>query len=424
MGCIFFSLIVGICLLDSFFFLLCVCDAAKMRTWTVGGGEFAKKKERMMADVTTDDGGLRRAYTRSVPAVLRPLCLLEKSMRDVQVQWEEIIEGVTVEDVSLSSGRAAMLRVERLASQLKAIKQELMPRLGHFSHQEEDSEQPFLRYCSCAARTTVNEDNSTCDVADGEQTQAVRLAARVWVWCVCVGTIMNDMELLSTSLSFAASTCLLDKFTEEVRLTEGSTFFLGKDEGVAFPLSDGDLLLACQLLYHLFTGDDAAAEIICHRVLSLIDECEERDDGKECKGCILSRLVRIAECVAAEDYGALQLLMKADFFTGVDTSCSLPPLIIFFTQMMLDTVVHRQLVQGCFQNVWRPVINVDRPARDESPSVPLQAMTTSPFASSRLSFTTKRRLMACCTVFRESLPPRVSWPIPEDLMDRCFRMGF
>ncbi|KAF8298560.1 hypothetical protein TcYC6_0072690 [Trypanosoma cruzi] len=377
----------------------------------------------MTADARTDDGGLRRAYTRSMPAVPRPLWLLEESMRDVQVQWEEIIEGVMVEDVSFSSVRAAVLHVERLASQLKAIKQELMPRLSHFSQKEEDSEQPFLRYCSCAAKPTVNGDNSICDLAQGEQTQAARLAARVWVWGVCVGTIMNDLELLSTSLSFAASTCLLEKFAEEVRLTEASTFFLGKDEGVASPLSDSDLLLACQLLYHLFTGDDAAAEIICHRVLSLIDDCEERDDGKECRGCILSRLVRIAECVAAEDYGALQVLMKVDFFTGVDTLCSLPPLIIFFTQMMLDTVVHRQLVQGCFQNVWRPVINVDRPARDESPSVPSEAMMNSFCSSSRLSFTTKRRLMTCCAVFRESLPPRVPWPIPEDLMDRCFRMG-
>ncbi|ESL05712.1 hypothetical protein TRSC58_06629 [Trypanosoma rangeli SC58] len=375
-----------------------------------------------MAEAATGDGALRRAYTRSMPAVLRPLSLLEESMADVQLQWEEIIEGVMMEDAVVSSVHAAVRRVERLASQLKAIKQELLPLMKHFSHHKEDSQQSFLRYCSSTVRAPASGDHTVRGVAQGKRTRTTRLAACVWVWSVCIGTILNDLELLSSSLSFAACEGLFDSPMEAVRNVEASAFFLGKTAGNEPTLSDGDVLLACQLLYHLFTGDDSAAELVLRRVMSLLGECEERHDGKECRGCMLNRLARIAEWVAAEDYGALQALMKLDLYTAGGAFHSLPPLVVYFTQMMLDTVVHRQLVQRHFQSAWRPVISVDEPVRAALQDVPLGAtMTLSCGVSGTFSATT-RRLRVCSLFRRESLPPRVPWPIPEALVDSCFRV--
>ncbi|RNF17958.1 putative dynein heavy chain [Trypanosoma conorhini] len=375
-----------------------------------------------MAAAVTGEGALRRAYTRSMPAVLRPLPLLEESMTDVQLQWEEVLEEIMEDEVATSSVHAAVQRVERLASQLKAIKQELLPQMKHFPHHEAASELSFLQYCSRSARAHAIGDPRTRDVVQGEQTRATRLAACVWVWSVCVGTILNDMELISSSLSFAASTGLLDNLTEEVRHAEANAFFLGKIACDEPTLSDADILLACQLFYHLFTGDDAAAELVFCRVMSLLDDCEERDDGKECRGCMLSRLARLAEWVASEDYAALQAFMKPDFPTGGDASYSLPPLIFFFTQVMLDMVVHRQLLQRSFQNAWRPVINVDKPVRCNLRSASSGARMTPSCDASWLSTATKKRLRACSMFRRESLPPRAPWPVPEALVDSCFRM--
>lgn len=348
-------------------------------------------------------------------------------MSTVRAQWSGIIEGVASQGPTTSNVLAAVHQAGRLASQLKAIKQELLPQMRLMTCPGDVVEESFDQYCSRVAADGVMADSnhSSSDAAQEESTRVNRLAACVWVWTVCLATVLNDMELLSTSLSFIASCRSLKDFAEAMLLSESYAFFYGNAADDGSCLSDGDVLLACELLYHLFTRDDAAAEVAFRRVVFLIDACEESIDGSLCRWRFLTTVVRMAECVAVEDYGALKRLMKLDSHADIEPSGLLPPLIILFTQVMLDSVVHRQLVDGCFQNVWRPLISVEMPASTGAPAAKItSALSLSPSAagtliSSDLSAASSR-WVTCRVLQRESLPPRCSWPLPAALLGCLF----
>ncbi|KEG14122.1 putative dynein heavy chain [Trypanosoma grayi] len=365
---------------------------------------------------TTGSGVLRRAYTRSMPTTLRPLALLEESMADVRAQWHAVLAGISPDEENTPAieVRAALRQVERLASQLKAIKQELVPQINHVTSQDV-SEESFLHYCTSAATAAA-----LCGTTQHDRVRLTRLAACVWVWSVCVATVLNDLELLSGSLSFAA-TCGLFEGTVEEAITseeEAYAFFFGKTASGATTLRDRDVMLVCELLYHLYTRNDAAAEVAVRRITELMDISGEPSAYHLYMEDVLDDVTRMAVWVATEDYGALNAFVTEAILAEKDGCGSVPPLVLFFTQMMLDNVVQRQLVQAGFQNAWRPVVGVEAPATG-SMAEPVECRD-----ALRHCAVESRKFLVCRILQCESLPPRGAWPFPADFADNYFRVDW
>ncbi|ORC91593.1 putative dynein heavy chain [Trypanosoma theileri] len=393
--------------------------------------------------VEGDAGTLRRTYTRSMPTVLRPFSLLQESMQDVKTQWYAVITELSgsVETINTADIRAALCRVERIASQLKAIKQELVPLLNrHTSCGGSGEESSFLQYCHWATTLNINSNTNTSNNTEmNEKREVMRLSLCVWVWSVCMATILNDFEFLSASLSFLSCCNLFEDASDEMTLSEVSAFFSAGESTVGIShLTDKELLCTCELLYRLYTRDDAAAEISIGRTISLLENCKkssssssslllldgdnrEWDMDKNDFGAVPC----MASWVATEDYGKLSAFLLQSLTTtntsnttneNDRSSFSTPPLLLLFTQLMNNMVVHRQLLQSEFHKVWRPIIDIN----PSISSTTTAAGNTGTCTSSWLNSMEKRKLAVCSILQRESLPPRSAWPLPTALVDSIF----
>ncbi|KAG5469532.1 hypothetical protein LSCM1_02755 [Leishmania martiniquensis] len=188
---------------------------------------------------------LRRSYTRTISSEIRTTEQLQCSFEDVRKQWwglcltytqrreESSCHGkVATEEILPRGTRDA---VDRLVSQLKSVKQELLAHLSRLSGAlavptipppSEAASSPLPAWVSdlmgdsipCNARASRVEQNSE---AIQSYLQAIWLARRVWAWSLCFATVTMDLELLSSSVSVAAE-LFFGNLCRAATATEGS----------------------------------------------------------------------------------------------------------------------------------------------------------------------------------------------------------
>ncbi|AYU82243.1 hypothetical protein LdCL_330033200 [Leishmania donovani] len=171
---------------------------------------------------------LRRTYTRTIPKDIRTTQQLQRSFEDIREQWRDLCEAYTharaksswhvesaMEEVVPHGTRSA---VERLVSQLKSVKQELLAHLSKLSEALAGPAAPLPTGASASALPGWVSDLMGCSDASSARAvrveqnskamqsylQVVWLARRVWVWSLCFASVAMDLELLSGSVSVAA----------------------------------------------------------------------------------------------------------------------------------------------------------------------------------------------------------------------------
>ncbi|KAG5495223.1 hypothetical protein JKF63_02278 [Porcisia hertigi] len=171
---------------------------------------------------------LRRPYTRTIPKEIRTIVRLKHSFEDVRKQWQDLCKTYTHAQVEstghvLSATEGTLSHevrsaVDRLVSQLKSVKQELLAHLSTLSGAlaatsaslaTEATASPLPAWVAdLMGRSSLPVASSSCVEHISEEMrgylQAVWLARRVWVWSVCFACILMDLELLSGSVSVAA----------------------------------------------------------------------------------------------------------------------------------------------------------------------------------------------------------------------------
>ncbi|KPA81055.1 hypothetical protein ABB37_04420 [Leptomonas pyrrhocoris] len=186
---------------------------------------------------------LRRSYTRTISKHLRTVEQLRLSFEDARRQWRELCfrykgSSVTHAKTDASCGLSLLSSgirssVDRLVSQLKAVKQELLAHLTHglealclpsdaaaaaspsTSPQPDDFvlKEKWLQnllsvYSKGAAAAAVADRqtdalNRDAHAVRREYLLTVWLARRVWVWSICLACATMDLELLSGSVSLS-----------------------------------------------------------------------------------------------------------------------------------------------------------------------------------------------------------------------------
>ncbi|KPI89847.1 hypothetical protein ABL78_1016 [Leptomonas seymouri] len=188
---------------------------------------------------------LRRPYTRTISKDLRTVEQLQVSFEDVRRQWKCICDthgGINVATASASASSSSPVvlppgvrsSVDQLVSQLKAVKQELLPHLTRMlgalslpidatatasstSPQQDRfaADEKWLEELSrgdrggraAAAATAASRQGDASDrsayALRKEYLQALWLARRVWAWSICLASASLDLELLSGSISMS-----------------------------------------------------------------------------------------------------------------------------------------------------------------------------------------------------------------------------
>lgn len=282
---------------------------------------------------------LRRPYTRTVSADIRPLPVLALSFADATRQWRDLVierrhvdiqeagarplhcppKNATLSDAAVvvvsadKAARQALAALERIASQLKAVKQELVVLAGRAPfpvapqaapHDDPESQDavtwPFIDTAIEAAffgslvSPPVAPFTGGGDSTDDSWCELRCLQRRVWVWSILVGLTLADLDLLAGSLATAQQELFAEadfqsnmpsgnnkKDGDERNRASGSelvSFFTlcpagegtntattcDASESAAFPL-DSLFISAASLLYSVLTGDDAAASRAAQR---------------------------------------------------------------------------------------------------------------------------------------------------------------
>lgn len=216
----------------------------------------AKSRAATAPDTHAPPEWLRRSYTRTIPEDLRTVEQLRLSFEDVRRQWAELCSSYVESKAPLISSSATChaqfalqpgvrVSVDRLVSQLKAVKQELLAQLTRFlgflcmpsectltantiadgaangaaglavsaslskkgSFAPEEKWLGDLAGVSPARETATvaaHSSNAPCQESEeprNEYFAAVWLARRVWVWSICLACATMDLELLSGSVS-------------------------------------------------------------------------------------------------------------------------------------------------------------------------------------------------------------------------------
>ncbi|KAG8347414.1 hypothetical protein ERJ75_000326600 [Trypanosoma vivax] len=375
-----------------------------------------------------ENSSLRRPYTRSIPAQLRSVQQLEESTLDVVAQWHLLVEEV----ISKTSPRScdALRRLERLASQIKAVMQELTA-LTNEQLCVQHSTLSFEEFCSWASSpvTTYAPDIGT----KLQKMQEVCLSA--CVVSLCIAVVMNDLELLISSMSFAQSHHLIMELGAggfaHSRLAH--RFFApvsGNKEAEQLP--DVDVLFACKLFYCLCTENGCEEETMAQQVVQQLESAE--NEAEDCGSLAAHRsaffifISHLALALAAEDYPRVCKHVARGFRDGGGRHHSPPSLLFLFTHVMFNLVVRRKLVEAKFQEVWRPVISIDTShtsVERGGPAVYAVALCPSPGEGDVHSATddpTKhtRYMLASAMLQRECLSVQGAWPLPFPMLERLF----
>ncbi|KAG5493680.1 hypothetical protein JIQ42_02054 [Leishmania sp. Namibia] len=171
---------------------------------------------------------LRRSYTRTIPSEIRTTEQLQLSFEDVREQWWDLCEAYTrrreefschtkhpAEEVLPRNTRSA---VDRLVSQLKSVKQELLAHLSRLSGAFTAPSVPptsgaldllLPEWASDLMGNSAPSNVRAVRLEHGSEAmqsylQVIWLARRVWAWSLCFATVSMDLELLSGSVSVAA----------------------------------------------------------------------------------------------------------------------------------------------------------------------------------------------------------------------------
>ncbi|CAG9580882.1 conserved hypothetical protein [Leishmania major strain Friedlin] len=196
---------------------------------------------------------LRRTYTRTIPKDIRTTQELQRSFEDIREQWRDLCEAYThakaksswqvesaIEETVPHGTRSA---VERLVSQLKSVKQELLAHLSRLSGALAGPAAPLPTEASASALPAWVSDvmgcshNSRartvrvepCSEAMQSYLQAIWLARRVWVWSLCFASVAMDLELLSGSVSVAAELFFGNAFDTAVAPELGEAHLTQRD---------------------------------------------------------------------------------------------------------------------------------------------------------------------------------------------------
>ncbi|AIO01550.1 hypothetical protein LPMP_332590 [Leishmania panamensis] len=203
---------------------------------------------------------LRRPYTRTISKEIRTTLQLQRSFEDIREQWRDLCETYTHARVESSScrirqaGEAVLPHgtrgvVDRLMSQLKSVKQELLAHLSRLSGAlavlsvslpTETSAPPLPAWVSDLMECSDPLNARTVRVAENSEAmqsylQAIWLARRVWVWSLCFASVTMDLELLSGSVSVAAELFFGNAFATAIVIAP-------ERNGVDHVKSDGLLL--------------------------------------------------------------------------------------------------------------------------------------------------------------------------------------
>ncbi|CCD16261.1 unnamed protein product [Trypanosoma congolense IL3000] len=390
---------------------------------------------------------LRRSYTRSIPTTLRSLKQLEESAADAEAQWHELAkslvsttegegEGEREEEVPMEIRREISRKAEAFASQLKAVMQELTAQMGRAANLGLDT-QTFEQYCVWAAATS---QSSLSDVGlVDEDRRSCELLARVCMLCLCVSVVIGDLKLLVSTMSFAESHRLVERYTRDIsycgnggcngilRSNVACTFFLGCPHDGATRLPDGDVLSACILLYCLFTQSGKAATIATSltaqeaslHALETASESEGVPDSSALyRMSFLHTVLQMLSWVEGEDFPRIHRCLVGGFHTEDGTRVPLPPLISLFISVMLHMVVRRRLVDARLHDAFRPVINVEAPAGgDGGRSVRVQA----PYSLGELYDSCCGRFLGLCfAIQRDCMSVSGPWPLPTTVYEKLF----
>ncbi|KAG5469880.1 hypothetical protein CUR178_02022 [Leishmania enriettii] len=171
---------------------------------------------------------LRRSYMRTIPSEIRTTEQLQLSFEDVREQWWDLCEAYTrgreefscqtkhpSEEVLPRDTRSA---VDRLVSQLKSVKQELLAHLSRLSGALTAPSVPppsgpldllLPEWVSDLMGNSAPSNVRALRLEHGLEAmqsylQVIWLARRVWAWSLCFAIISMDLELLSGSVSVAA----------------------------------------------------------------------------------------------------------------------------------------------------------------------------------------------------------------------------
>ncbi|CCW60908.1 unnamed protein product [Phytomonas sp. EM1] len=190
---------------------------------------------------------LRRPYGRTMPRDIRSVHMLALSFQDLKEQWTSFMRSSVSPHNGEKEvfGRKGRDLAERLSSQIKAIKQELLHHLSTLLHTRQagtcSSKDLHTFYDTSLSRgntspkattpthsSTPQNDLPPIYKGDGNSDtvafftslfssreacvencleipylEALWLARRVWLWAIFIAILLADMELLSGSLSFA-----------------------------------------------------------------------------------------------------------------------------------------------------------------------------------------------------------------------------
>ncbi|KAG5469177.1 hypothetical protein LSCM4_02575 [Leishmania orientalis] len=185
---------------------------------------------------------LRRSYTRTIPSEIRTTEQLQLSFEDVREQWWDLCEAYTrgreefscqtkhpAEEVLPGNTRSA---VDRLVSQLKSVKQELLAHLSRLSGALTTPSVPppsgaldlvLPEWASDLMGNSAPSNVRAVRLEHGSEAmksylQAIWLARRVWAWSLCFAIVSMDLELLSGSVSVAAELFFGNPFLTAVTL--------------------------------------------------------------------------------------------------------------------------------------------------------------------------------------------------------------
>ncbi|SCU73003.1 uncharacterized protein TEOVI_000458700 [Trypanosoma equiperdum] len=399
---------------------------------------------------------IRRPYTRSIPVKLRSLAQLEESTVDATTQWYELLEQLVTETdvkgiLQQTTKRKAARKLEELASQLRAVMQEMTAQSGRVVREGVDT-QSFEQFCAWAGSTPSLQ---TTEASNG-CTQMDKLCARVCMLCLCVAVILNDLELLICGMSFAESHKLLETYSRECEQrsvrqsnsipdsgmekgknsedvvlcsTVAHTLICGNDHNTFVPLADGDVLLACTLLYYLYTQDGPSASksvMILERVLHYAEEVGYTSDVLDETGGyridFFYTISRMANWVETDNCPRLYQRIAHGFQGGSEVLVPFPPFVFLFTQVMLHMVVRRRLVEMQLQNVWRPVVTMDAApvGCDGTAAETCSHVHPTVSSTSLCSAHGSKSFAVCLMLQRACLSQYRSWPLPMELQKSFF----
>ncbi|CBZ30055.1 conserved hypothetical protein [Leishmania mexicana MHOM/GT/2001/U1103] len=227
---------------------------------------------------------LRRSYTRTIPKDIRTTRQLHRTFEDIREQWRDLCKAYTHERAKSSSQvesdteevvpHGARSAVERLVSQLKSVKQELLAHLSRLSGAlagpaaplpTADTASSLPAWVSDLMGSNDTSSASTVRVAQNSEAmqhylQAIWLARRVWVWSLCFASVVMDLELLSGSVSVAAALFFGNAFDTAMTPELGEANCAERDNLVLHSAYDMDGSISEALLYATVAAAAAEAE--------------------------------------------------------------------------------------------------------------------------------------------------------------------